>query len=219
MEFKRDDLHPEQLGKEIVAMLNLQGGKLLLGVEDEDEDEGSVSGIQRAELETRVMDTVFGRFVHPMALPFYEEVQLHDSKRVAVIPLTQGTAKPYVLRNNNREEIYIRVGTTSRLATREQQARLFETGGLLHAELLPVSGSGFKDLDQALIACARLFPGRQQQSTAAYVRNYTIGTHSMPSVKRFSMRLYITLDATDGTSSNQLCSPLEVTRPGALKIP
>ncbi|EQD46914.1 transcriptional regulator, partial [mine drainage metagenome] len=127
VEFRRDDLRPEQLAKEIVALLNFQGGKLLLGVEDD----GTISGIQRANLETWVMDTVFGRYVHPLSLPFYEEVVFEDGKRVTVISLTQGTAKPYVVRNNDREEIYIRVGSTSRLATREQQARLFESGGML----------------------------------------------------------------------------------------
>ncbi|CAJ5017370.1 Divergent AAA domain [Burkholderia pseudomallei] len=38
VEFKRDDLRPEQLAKEIVALLNFQGGKLLLGVEDDGTD-------------------------------------------------------------------------------------------------------------------------------------------------------------------------------------
>lgn len=47
VEFKRDDLRPEQLAKEIVALLNFQGGKLLLGVEDD----GTISGIQRGDLE------------------------------------------------------------------------------------------------------------------------------------------------------------------------
>ena len=145
VEFKRDDLRPEQLAKEIVALLNFQGGKLLLGVEDD----GSISGIQRDDLETWVMDTVFGRYVHPLVLPFYEEVVLEDGKRVAVISITQGAAKPYVVRNNNREDTYIRVGSTSRPATREQMARLYESGGMLHAELLPVSGSSLDDLDRA----------------------------------------------------------------------
>jgi len=145
VEFKRDDLRPEQLAKEIVALLNVQGGKILLGVEDD----GRISGISRPDLETWVMDTVFGHYVHPLALPFYEEVQLDGGQRVAIISLTQGTAKPYVVRNHQREDIYIRVGSTSRLATREQQARLFQSGGMLHAEILPVSGSKLDDLDKA----------------------------------------------------------------------
>ena len=148
VEFKRDDVRPEQLAKEIVALANLQGGRVLLGVEDD----GSISGVQRDDLETWVMDTVFGRYIHPLILPFYEELVLDDGKRVAVVTITQGTAKPYVLRSKNREEIYVRVGSTSRLATREQQARLFESGGMLHAETLPVSGTSLGNLDMARLA-------------------------------------------------------------------
>ena len=42
IEFKRDDIRPQKLVKEIVALANFQGDKILLGVEDD----GSVSGIQ-----------------------------------------------------------------------------------------------------------------------------------------------------------------------------
>ncbi|MBI2951828.1 putative DNA binding domain-containing protein, partial [bacterium] len=34
VEFKRDDVRPDSLAKEIVALLNLEGGYILLGVED-----------------------------------------------------------------------------------------------------------------------------------------------------------------------------------------
>jgi ATP-dependent DNA helicase RecG len=145
VEFKRDDLRPEKMAKEIVAMANFQGGYLLIGVEDD----GNISGIQRPDLETWIMDTVFGHYVHPLILPFYEEIMMDDGKKVAVVSFSSGTAKPYVLRNNQREEIYIRIGTVSRLATREQQARLFESGGMLHAEVLPVSGTTIDNLDQS----------------------------------------------------------------------
>ena len=75
VEFKRDDLRPEQLAKEVVALANFQGGRILLGVDDD----GTITGIQRADLERWVMDTVFGRYVHPMIIPFYEEVQADET--------------------------------------------------------------------------------------------------------------------------------------------
>lgn len=109
-------------------------------------------GVALALMAAWVMDTVFGRYVRPMVLPLYEELVLDDGVRVAVVSFTQGVAKPYVLRHNGREEIYIRVGSVSRLATREQQARLFESGGMLHAETLPVSGTNFSSLDRARLA-------------------------------------------------------------------
>ena len=66
---------------------------------------GAITGIQRVDLERWVMDTVFGRTVHPMILPFYEEIQVDDQHRVAVVSITQGTAKPYVVRHRGREDI------------------------------------------------------------------------------------------------------------------
>ena len=141
VEFKRDDVRPEQLAKEVVALANFQGGRVLLGVDDD----GTIRGVQREGLEHWVMDTVFGRYVHPMIIPFYEEVQVDERRRVAVITVSQGATKPYVVRSRDREDIYVRVGSTARLATREQQARLYALGGMLHTELLPVSGSGFND--------------------------------------------------------------------------
>jgi len=140
VEFKRDDLRPEQLAKEIVAMANLNGGRIFIGVEDD----GTISGIQRTDLETWLMNTVFRHYVHPMLLPYYEEIAIDNEHKIAVVSFDRGTAKPYVLRHNGREEIYIRVGTVSRLASREQQLRLFETGEMLHSETLPVSGTSFR---------------------------------------------------------------------------
>ncbi len=144
VEFKRDDIRPEQLAREVVALANFQGGRILLGVEDD----GSVSGIQRVGLEEWVMN-VFRDKIHPMMLPFYEEVQLQNGKRVAVISFTQGISKPYVLRHTGREDIYLRVGSTSQLATREQQARLYALGGMLHTEVMPVPGTSMVALDKA----------------------------------------------------------------------
>ena len=144
IEFKRDDIRPEQFAKEVVAMANFQGGRVLFGVEDD----GTVSGIQRPDLEEWVMN-VFQSKIHPMILPFYEEVKLDDGKTVAVVSFPIGISKPYVLRHSGKEEIYIRVGTTSRLATREQQMRLFELGGMLHTEVMPVPRTDMSCLDDA----------------------------------------------------------------------
>ena len=148
VEFKRDDLRPEQLAKEVAALANFQGGHVLIGVADD----CTVTGVQREDLERWVMDAVFGQAVHPMLLPFYEEIQVADGLRVAVVTVTQGVTKPYVVRHRGREDIYVRVGSTSQRASREQQARLFAAGGLIHTEMLPVSGSGLPDLSLERLA-------------------------------------------------------------------
>ena len=144
VEFKRDDIRPEQLAKEIVAMSNFQGGKILLGVEDD----GTLTGIQRPNLEEWVMNVIQDK-IHPMVLPYYETIKLENDKHIAIISFPQGISKPYVLRDKGKEDIYIRIGSTSRLATREQQMRLFEVGGMLHTELMPVPRTDMNSLDDA----------------------------------------------------------------------
>lgn len=144
VEFKRDDIRPEQLAKEVVALANFQGGRVILGVEDD----GSISGIQKDNLEEWVMN-IFRDKIHPMILPFYEQIKVDDHNTVAVITFPQGISKPYVVRHAGDESIYIRVGSTSPRATREQQMRLFELGGMLHTEVMPVPRTDMSCLDEA----------------------------------------------------------------------
>lgn len=143
IEFKRDDIRPEQLAKEMVALVNFLGGRIILGVEDD----GSISGLQRDNTEEWVMN-VISKKVHPVVLPFYEQVKVDDDLFVAVLTFPQGNAKPYVLRHKGEEKVFIRVGTTSRLATREQLMRLYEIGGMRHTEALPVPRTSSNDLDR-----------------------------------------------------------------------
>lgn len=142
VEFKRDDIRPEQLAKEVVALANLQGGRVILGVEDD----GAISGLQQRNTQEWVMN-VFRDKVFPQIIPFYEELKIDDQYRIAVITIAPGVSKPYMLKHNNREEVYIRMGDRSELASREQQLRLFESGGLLHVEVLPVAGTSLANLD------------------------------------------------------------------------
>ena len=72
--FKRDDrnLLPEHLAREIVAFANMNGGMIVVGVEDD----GAVSGVTRNNLQAWLMDTVIGRFIDPQIVPDYDEFVL-----------------------------------------------------------------------------------------------------------------------------------------------
>ena len=50
VEFKRDDCRPADIAKEMSAFLNLDGGAILLGVEDD----GRISGLFRSREEAEV---------------------------------------------------------------------------------------------------------------------------------------------------------------------
>ena len=64
VEFKRDDIRPEQLAKEIVALANFQGGRVILGVEDD----GSLSGLRQQNTQEWVLN-VFRDKVYPQIIP------------------------------------------------------------------------------------------------------------------------------------------------------
>ena len=70
VEFKRDVLENHALAKELVAFSNLSGGKVLLGVEDD----GTISGITRPDLEEWVMTTCRDK-IRPSIIPFFEIVR------------------------------------------------------------------------------------------------------------------------------------------------
>ena len=142
-EWKRDDIRPEQLAKEAVAFANFQGGRILLGVDDD----GTISGIQRRDLELWVMDTVFGRYVHPMIIPFYEEIQVDEEHRVAVITVSQGVSTPYVVRSQNREEnIHPRRQHVSTRNARAARHAFTRSGGCCMRNCCPSPAAGLPDL-------------------------------------------------------------------------
>lgn len=146
VEYKRDTIRPEQLAKEIVAFANFRGGQVFLGIDDKTRE---IVGIQKENCEEWVMDTVFGRYIKPSIIPLYEEINTPEGK-VAVITVEQGTLKPYAVIANNAETIYIRIGSTSKKATRDQILRMSQEAGHYHFETAPVSGSSVEDIDYEL---------------------------------------------------------------------
>ncbi|MFQ6054983.1 MAG: helix-turn-helix domain-containing protein, partial [Methanosarcinales archaeon] len=52
VEFKLDDVHPDSLAAEIIAFSNLDGGLIILGVDDS----GNIKGIKRENIEEWVIN-------------------------------------------------------------------------------------------------------------------------------------------------------------------
>ncbi len=142
VEFKRDVVENRALAKELVAFSNFQGGKVLLGVEDD----GTVVGITRDNLEEWIMTACRDK-IRPELLPYYTLVrQVEGDRDVAVVEVRTGWTVHSVWHNQHRT-YYIRVGTLSREASQEELERLFQQKSGFRAELRPVSGSSVNDLD------------------------------------------------------------------------
>ena len=148
VEFKRDDAHPDSLAKEIAALANLEGGRILLGVEDD----GTICSLNKtaATIEQWVMNTCREN-LQPALIPFWELIKWDEDHTIGVITIpADAPDKPYRAKRGAAWVTYIRVGSTSREATREEEARLFQASGLVRYDLRPAPGSTIADLDSEL---------------------------------------------------------------------
>ncbi len=150
VEFKRDDVTPEKLAKEMAALLNLEGGHVLLGVEED----GSVTGLTRQpkKAEEWVME-VARAHLRPATIPFWETLDWGDGKLVGIVSLpADAPDKPYKVKRGSAWVTQIRVGTTSRDATDDEEARLYMQSGRLQYDRKPVPGATLDDLDLRRLA-------------------------------------------------------------------
>ena len=143
VEFKRDDVKNHELAKELVCFLNLEGGTLLLGVEDD----GTISGTTRGKLAEWVAELCRVK-IDPPVIPFLSWVrEAEPGKDVLAVRVPIGPDKPYARLHNNRRTYFIRVDTLCQEASREELERLFQASGRLQYGLKPVPGATLEDLD------------------------------------------------------------------------
>lgn len=145
VDFKRDDCRPERLAREMAAFLNLEGGFILLGVEDD----GEISGLTRsvAAAEEWVMN-IARENLEPATIPVWTSIAMEDDKVVGVVELpVDSPGKPHKARRGRAWTTYVRVGSTSREATREEEGGLYQAARLTHYELGAVPDTGLESLD------------------------------------------------------------------------
>lgn len=143
VEFKRDDLANHQLAKSLIAFSNLDGGMVLLGVEDD----GTITGLTRERLEEWVMTTCRDK-IRPGIIPYFETIKnVKPNKDVAVVRVSRGV-DVHSQWHNNGHTYFIRVGSESREPSPEELSRLFKQRGAIRTDLRPIFGSTIEDLDR-----------------------------------------------------------------------
>ena len=145
VEFKRDDVANHCIAKELVALLNLEGGTVLLGVEDD----GTITGTTRARIWKSGSRELCRVKVDPPIIPFLSWVKNAESGR-DILTVRGAYRARQALRSgaHKRRKIYfIRVGSTSREASRDELQRMFQASGNLHYGVKPVPGAAFDGLD------------------------------------------------------------------------
>ncbi|MCZ0943261.1 MAG: putative DNA binding domain-containing protein [Gammaproteobacteria bacterium] len=149
VEFKRDDIHPDQLTKEMSALLNLEGGVILLGVEEG----GQISGLTRSreEAEEWVMNIARNN-LQPPTTPVWTSVLMEDGSTVGIVELPPDSpGKPHKAKRGKAWVTFTRVGSESQEATREEEGRLYQAAGLVRYEIKAVPDMGLESLDMERI--------------------------------------------------------------------
>lgn len=153
-EFKDHRAANDDVAKELCAFLNAAGGRVLIGIGDG----GGITGAGSWD-EERVMNIV-RTSIEPSVIPTYQRVLWQEDVDVVVVSVDQGVEKPYAWKSGQETRRYfMRVGSTSREATREELIRLTQASGAVASDLRPVPSATQADLDAELLA--HRFEGRR----------------------------------------------------------
>jgi len=147
VEFKREMERPERLAKEVVALANRQGGTMLIGVDDD----RTVYGVTLQPGYEEWVADMGAQTIDP-PLPLTCEAGTVQEKTVLVVHVPRGPHKPHCVREGEHKcTVYVRHGTTSRPATREEIGSPYQEGSVLDFDLSPVVGATLADLNMDLI--------------------------------------------------------------------
>ena len=145
VEFKRDDCHPDDITKEMSALLNVVGGVVLLGVEDD----GRISGLTRSQKEAEEWLMNMARNnLQPPTSPVWTSMVMEDGSVVGIVELpADSPGKPHKAKRGKAWVTYVRVGSASREATREEEGRLYQAARLVRYEIKAVTDMGLESVD------------------------------------------------------------------------
>ena len=122
LEYKSDiPKKPNQLKAEIVSFLNSQGGTILLGVDDDG------NKIENSEKQYKQWEEIISNWIFSAFYPSVVNLIEIKIDKVFAISVKKGTNKPYYYKDGegfNSKGVYVRVGSTKRLANYEEIQRM-----------------------------------------------------------------------------------------------
>ena len=139
LEFKEENESNEGFAKTLVCFTNTDGGKILVGIDNNGNTKG-VSDIDKIML--RIDDVAINRCENPVSI-LQETVQI-DDKTIVIVNVPKGSQRPYRTKSGN---YYVRSTNRCRQASREELLRIFQASESLYYDELPISRSGMSDLN------------------------------------------------------------------------
>lgn len=142
VEFKASISSSKDIAKEIGAFSNSKGGHIAIGVSDN----GDITGIRDYTKEEEIITNALNNNLFPSIIASINKVQV-EGKNLMVISVKEGDDKPYKANHIT----YLRVGSSSRPATYDEEKRLYIECGKIQVDTLPFSEVSIEELDPILI--------------------------------------------------------------------
>lgn len=124
----------KELAKDIIAMANSNGsrGYIIIGVKDKTKE---LTGLESEKINEERIQQILGLRTNP---PINVRVEYFDidEKRICVITIFRSFKRPHQMIQNGA--FYIRRGSTTDVARREEIADMFQKGGLINNEQIPL---------------------------------------------------------------------------------
>ena len=153
LEFKRDLSSPKHLLKTLVAFANTAGGRLVIGVADDQQ----IWGVEHPLDEEERLCNLIADSIAPRLIPEVKLVTV-DEKALLIVQVYLSGTRPHYLQTEGRENgTYVRLGSTNRQADRELIAELQRTADGVAFDELPMPELSITDLD--LEEAQKLFSG------------------------------------------------------------
>ena len=125
LEFKTKVPRAERIAKEVLAFANTNGGRLLLGVDDD----GTIKGVRDAEEEEFALTEALKSHCDPPVEFVTERIPISSKRNVILVRVPASLRKPHRLVHEDGEStVYIRVEDMSVEASREH-IRLMKSRG------------------------------------------------------------------------------------------
>ena len=143
-QFKRDSTNADGMASELAALANSGGGTVFLGVFDD----GRIAGLDAADVRrlNQLISNAASQHMRPPLHPQTHNVQTAQGL-VLVVSVPDGLNKPCI---DLQGRVRVKSGADKRHVTaREEMQRMFQRGGLLQADQVPVRHATVAEIDES----------------------------------------------------------------------
>lgn len=137
----------KELAKDVAAIANSKGGRgyIIFGIEDGTKNILGIEGKQYTE--EQIQQIISQRCDPPVSVKL--EIINIENKQVAVLTIYRSNQKPHQIRQTG--VFYIRRGSTTDIARREEIASMLQESGILQHERIVLSRVELKELNENII--------------------------------------------------------------------